>query len=114
MEGKISRLWETAHQLHLCSTGSSCLVRSWTADLITHLLELTHSLWTTRNGILHLRDEDGLKVAEGVELREAIIEQYTLGKEDLPPSDRKLLEPTLHATLGKSAKFKRAWLHSVR
>ena len=61
-------------------------------DLISKLLELTHHIWTTRNGILHEKDQDSLTALESQQLREDIEEQLLLGAETLKPDDKHLLE----------------------
>ena len=113
MEGKISSTWEQAHQEHLDSVSSLRLASNWTADLVSHLLEFTHALWTTRNATLHWKDADGLPVAKGITLREDITAQYTMGKDHLTPDGLKLMEIPLQTLLKKTARYKKAWLRSM-
>ncbi len=57
VEGKISKLWgqlqfDYYHEIHLKQS-----MDSWTAGLVSHLLELVHRMLTHQNGIDHAVDE---------------------------------------------------------
>ena len=49
----------------MLDVGSRKSTQRWAADLSSHLLVFTHSLWTTQNGIIHERDKDRLLMEEG-------------------------------------------------
>jgi hypothetical protein len=58
-------------------------VDSWTAGLVSHLLELVHGMWTHQNGIDHVVDEQGLPVHLAAEIETAIHDKYCKGMEGL-------------------------------
>ena len=62
------------------------------ADLSSHLLTFTHSLWTTWNSIIHEWDEDGLLMEEGHQLHQAIKEQFILGEREMNSHGHSLLD----------------------
>jgi hypothetical protein len=74
--GRLSTKWMRLQKLYLTSKHSRKSPECWAADMTYRLLKISHQLWTTRNGILHERDEHGLLLAEGQKLDEAIIDHY--------------------------------------
>ena len=83
LQGKLSLLWQQLQHQWLLEVGSRKSAQRWVADLSSHLLAFTHSLWTTQNGIIHERDEDGLLMEEGHQLHQAIEEQFTLREREM-------------------------------
>ena len=83
-------------------------------DLVSKLLEITHHMWTTRNGVLHEKDSDGLTAEEATQLREDIAEQFLIGGDTLKAEDRHLLENGMEALLHTSAATKQTWLRTIR
>ena len=86
---------------------------TWVEDLISKLLDLTHHMWTTRNGILHEKDQDSLTALESQQLREDIEEQFLLEAETLKPNDKHLLEGSPEMLQQASLTTKRNWLRAV-
>jgi hypothetical protein len=72
--GRPSTKWMTLQKLHLSSRRSRKSPERWAADISYRLLQISHKLWTLRNGILHKRYEHGLLLAEGQKLDKAITE----------------------------------------
>ena len=70
----------------------------------------THSLWTTWNGIIHERDEDGLLMEEGYQLGQAIKEQFTLGNREMNSHGRSLLDMGKDQVLAMRAAGWKWWL----
>ena len=79
MEGKIAKAWTDVQAQHLRSTQSNRIAENWIDQLILRLQDITHSLWDARNGIAHLKDTDGLRLEEGLDLKTRVTQEYTLG-----------------------------------
>lgn len=56
-------------------------------------------MWTMGNEPIHAMDDDGLNVAEGIQLQEGTVKQYLLGKDGFLVIDRKHLDIILKTTL---------------
>ena len=113
-EGKISSLWRPIQQTFYSEISSRRTARRWCSGLVSHLLELTHDQWTTRNGVVHERDAQGLKIAEGAELTAAIIEQYNLGTDGLHLRDHHYLSRSLATILELPVMEKWQWTFTLR
>jgi hypothetical protein len=83
--GQISTKWMKLQQAHLSLKCSRKSPERWAADMVYKLLQISHTLWMTRNGILHEKDQQGLLLADGQTLREAITARYERGKAALLP-----------------------------
>jgi hypothetical protein len=59
--GRISQKWMKLQQAYLTSKRSRKSPERWAADMVYKLLQVSHTLWITRNGILHERDQQGLR-----------------------------------------------------
>ena len=114
VEGKISTIWKSIQQTFYSEISSRRTARRWCRGLVSHLLELTHDQWATRNGVVHERDAQGLKLAEGAELTAAIIEQYNLGTDGLHPRDHHYLSRSLATILELPVMEKRQWVSTIR
>jgi hypothetical protein len=60
--GCLSTRWMKLQQHHLQSKCSRKSPERWATDMPCKLLQISHKLWTTRNGILHERNEQGLLI----------------------------------------------------
>ena len=79
MEGKISKAWTTVQAEHLQSTQNNRIAENWIDELILCLQDITHSLWEARNNIAHIKDPDGLRLEEGLDLKTKVMQKYALG-----------------------------------
>jgi hypothetical protein len=82
--------------------------------MVYKLLQVSHTLWITRNGILHERDQQGLLLAKGQTLREAITARYGRSKAALLPEDYHLLDRPLFRILEMSASDEYTWLGALK
>ena len=73
----------------------------------------THSLWTTWNGIIHEKDEDGLLMEEGHQLHQDIEEQFTLGNREMNAHECSLLDMEKDQVLAMRAADRKQWLQVV-
>jgi hypothetical protein len=112
--GRLSTKWMSLQKLHLSSKRSLKSPECWAADITYCLLQISHKLWTTQNGILHERDEHGLLLAEGQKLDEAIIEHYGCDKAALLPKDYHFLNCPLYRILEMSASDRYSWLGNIK
>jgi hypothetical protein len=112
--GRLSTKWVTLQELHLSSKCSRKSPGCWAADITYQLLQISHKLWTTRNGILNERNEHGLLLAEGQKLNEAIIEHYGHVKAVLLPEDYHFLNRPLYWILEMSASDRYSWLGNIK
>ena len=111
--GRLATQWQDLQQTHLSSTKSRRSAERWAADMTYKLLQLSHTLWTTRNGIVHERDQQGLLLAEGQTLREAITTCYSKGRKALLPTDQHFLDRPLQDILAMPATDKYTWLGAI-
>lgn len=112
-EGKISKLWAEAQQAYYHTHHSRRSGQGWAGQLVDHLLALTHSQWTTRCDILHERDNNGLRIREGVELETAISNQFRLGLEGLHPRDHHFISRGHSQVTDMHGQEKKAWLSGI-
>lgn len=90
--GKIAKSWETAQHNYYLSIGSPKSGRSWAAGLVMQLYSMVHNQWTYRNGVLHEKDAQGLRIKEGEALERSIDSQFELGRDGLNPTDWHFIE----------------------
>jgi hypothetical protein len=93
--GCLSTRWMKLQQQHLHSKHSRKFPEHWATGMTYKLLQISHKLWTTRNGILHERDKQGLLLADHQTLTEAITEHYRRGKAALLAKDYHHLDCSL-------------------
>ena len=115
LRGRISTRWRFIQAQHYQSEQSRRSPDRWAADIIYRLLQISHSLWTTRNNIVHERDQQGLLLQEGISLNDSITEEYSSGWESLLPEDQHLIkERTLDRILRMPPPDKYTWLGAIR
>ena len=83
IKGRVTRWWREIQEYHYKVKGSMRTVRSWAEGLVSNILTLVHKQWIARNAVVHARDDLGLKVREGEELRIAIDTQFHLSTDGL-------------------------------
>ena len=81
--------------------------------LVGQLLLLTHGMWIERNGIVHERDKNGLKLKESNKLRKDIQAQYNQGYAGLAAPDYRYMDDDLNDILSKSACEQQTWLRGI-
>ena len=112
--GRVATAWMHLQSEHYQQTKSRRSPDRWAADMVYKLLQLSHSLWMARNGILHERDAQGQLLQEGQSLRNKITERFEKGKQALLPGDYHLLEShSLEVLLGMSPSYKFTWLGAI-
>ena len=82
--------------------------------LISNLLAVVHKMWTAHNKVVHARDEQGLWLWEGEELRTAIDEQFELGEDGLLQEDHHYIMRGCEAVEDMMAVEKKTWLHGIQ
>ena len=70
--GRLVKSWLPSQQAHHRRIKLRRSVDLWAAQVITHLLEISHALWLQQNNILHERDRQGLLLQQGLTLADAI------------------------------------------
>jgi hypothetical protein len=111
--GLLSTRWMQLQHQHLQSKHSRKSPERWAIDMTYKLLQISHKLWTTRNGILHEQNEQGLLLADGQMLTEAITERHRCGKAALLAEDYHHLDRSLFHILALPPSDKYAWLGSI-
>ena len=104
MEGKISKAWTAVQSEHLHSTHNNRIAENWIDQLILWLLDITHSLWEARNDIAHIKDPDGLRLEEGLDLKTKVTQEYARGPAFLLQRHQGLYHLSLWDILQRSAK----------
>lgn len=112
--GRLSTKWMKLQHKHLASKRSRKSPERWAADMTYRLLQISHKLWMTRNGILHERDEQGLLLAEGQTLAQAITERHGRGTAALLPEDHHYLDQSVERILAMSPSDKYSWLGNIK
>jgi len=79
MFGRVATEWQNLQHQHYRSISSRRSADRWAADITYRLLQFSHALWMARNRFLHERDEQGLLLAEGQNLTDAITQSYLRG-----------------------------------
>ena len=113
LQGKLSRRWQDLQHQWLLERGSRQSAQQWVADLSSHLLTFTQSLWTTQNSIIHEWDEDGLLMEEGHQLCQAIEEQFILGDREMNSHGCSLLDLGQDQVLAMRVVDRKRWLQAV-
>lgn len=113
VEGKIATSWETAQHEFYMRRGSDKSGRTWAAGLVTQLYTLAHNQWTCRNGVLHERDAQGLRIKEGEDLEKSIDAQFEMGTEGLQKADWHFLIRGREEIRNLSASDKKAWVSGI-
>jgi len=113
--GRVAKEWQTVQQEHYRQTSSRRSAERWAADVTYRLLQLSHGLWMARNRFLHERDEQGLLLAEGQSLKDAITNRFLRGRKALLPADYHLLDDRpLDKILAMPPSDKYTWLGAIR
>jgi len=90
--GQLAVAWSTLQHAHLTSIASRHTATSWETGVVTHLLLISHTLWTYHNWVVHDRTLDGQAHANELQVMEEIHAQYDLGLQDLPFSEQHFIE----------------------
>ena len=113
LEGRISCKWRECQAEYYLLNRSRQTARTWVEGLISNFLVVIHKMWTARNKVIHARDEQGLWLREGEELRMAIDEQFELGKDGLLQEDHHYIMQGHEVVEDMMAVEKKRWLHGI-
>ena len=91
-EGCITKKFQERQSFHLSMSNSKMNGSDWTKQLISKLLQITHSQWIYRNISLHDKSNGYLHNKTADELAEEIHKLAGLEPEDVPYESRFLLE----------------------
>ena len=115
LEGRISKKWQFIQERYWLEAGLSKSIRTWNKELITNLLHISHAMWTSRNTMhVHKQHKNGLPLAEGNELTEAVITTYREGDRTVLPEDRDQFTLSLATILDFPHFRQQTWLDIVR
>lgn len=92
MEGRISRHFITIQQRHLEDADSYMNGSDWVKQLITRILQITHSQWIFRNFTLHDKQGGKLQLQEIKQMRSEAVRFSRRNPTELRPESRFLLE----------------------
>lgn len=114
MEGRISTRWKFTQESYWVEMGASRSIRKWSRDLVTNLLEISHSMWICRNEQhVHQMHKNGLPLQEGLNLERAIRKTYADGAGQVMPLDRCQFEIPLETMLDYPHFRQETWLNQV-
>ena len=113
-EGKISAKWRELQEQCRRKMQSRRAARRWAQNLVSLLLELVHGQWMFTNSIVHEKDAQGLKAAEGQQPVVATEEQRWLGKDGLHHWDHHSLKRKLESIMGLPAMEQRQWAQAIQ
>jgi hypothetical protein len=114
LEGKLPYSLFILQEKHLKDIESRQNIKTWSASFVGGLLQILHTMWLHRCDVVHLREADGLKVQESLDLQNEITQEYILGDFQLPLEDMYLLDPSLDELLALYGPEKKAWLDTIR
>jgi hypothetical protein len=112
--GRLATEWMHLQHKHLSMKHSRKSAGRWAADMTYRLLQISHRLWMTHNGILHERDRQGLLLKDGETLQAAITHCYNRGLGALLPIDQHLRDRPLLTILAMLASDKYTWLGAIQ
>jgi hypothetical protein len=114
LEGKLPYSLFILQEKHLKDIESRQNIKTWSASFVGGLLQILHTMWLHRCDVVHLREADGLKVQESLDLQNEITQEYIRGDFQLPLEDMYLLDPSLDELLALYGPEKKAWLDTIR
>jgi len=102
--GQFTTDWLGLQKNHLTSISSCHTATSWATRVVTHLLAISHSLWTLHNCVVHDQTMEGMAWAAELQVTEDLHAQFELGLQDLPFSEQHYIEgysvdSLLHASM---------------
>ena len=93
--------------------GSNATGAKWASTFVGKMLRATLKLWLTRNEILHLTTDSGIRGSTLIELKHLIQQQLDLGVERMEADDHYLMDITMDTLLEENVEGIRGWLCSV-
>jgi len=102
--GQLATDWLGLQHNHLTSISSHHTATSWATGVVTHLLAISHSLWTFGNHVIHDQTMEGTTQAAELQVMEDLHAQFELALQDLPFNECQYIEghsvdSLLHAPL---------------
>lgn len=113
IEGKLVCEWQSIQARHLSCINSRKSASTWASNMVVHLLEMVHAMWTTRNGILHELATNGKKREVAQQMEQVIRDQFAAGNNELHPCDHHYLERGIDAVLSMDGIQQQAWIDGV-
>jgi hypothetical protein len=111
-KGRIVKHWEHTQSIYQSSLNYACHSSTWSNIVTSHLLQLTHSLWTHRNSRLHLSSNNNPS-SRLQSLQVDASRLYNRGPAQLLPGDRGLLHRPLASLLTLPANAIAAWISQI-
>ena len=114
MEGMILKECQSIQQTFLTICGSKLSISCWGKELMTQLLDVTHSQWLYRNIHVHESVSSAIASQWKEEVQHGIEKQQELGKESLTTEDPYSMEVNLDDMETISAERQECWLLAFR
>lgn len=112
-EGYISTKIYERQKFHLQMSSSRLNATDWTKQLISKILQITHSQWVLRNISLHNQTNGYLHHKRVRELSEEIYRLSELDNDDISQESRFLLEMNLGTLMGQHTEIQAYWITAV-
>ena len=113
MEGNISTLFYQRQQFHLTMSSSYLNGTDWTKQLISRLLNITHSQWIYRNISLHSNQGGRLHKEKVEQTREEIEELLEIEPGEIPAKSQFLLDISLEEITSSHTETQAYWIKAV-
>ena len=113
MEGNISTLFYQRQQFHLTMSSSYLNGTDWTKQLISRLLNITHSQWIYRNISLHSNQGGRLHKEKVEQMREEIEELLEIEPGEIPAKSQFLLDISLEEITSSHTETQAYWIKAV-
>lgn len=92
MEGQISQSLLDLQAGYLYKSGSRLRIKSWSIQLIQHLLSITHRQWSYRNARMYIHKKEGRTSTEHSQIMDEVCHMMLIDPSNLLPCHRHLLE----------------------
>ena len=113
-EGCISKQFQTRQPFFLQMTNNRLNGTDWTKQLISRILQITHSQWIYRNILLHDKSKGYLRNKTAEELAENIHRLAELQPEDVPTESKFLLEIDSGKLIKEHVETQAYWVIAVK
>lgn len=109
-EARISKSLFAIQEEWLQQVGSRLSIESWTKQFLTRVLNITHRQWLYRNSRIHIRQIEGLSLAEHEHIMQQVRSLIGTDPMDLLPQHRSLLDKDYEALGEGTSADRQFWI----
>ena len=109
-EARISKTLFAIQEEWLQQVGSRLSIESWTKQFMTRVLNITHRQWLYRNSRIHIRQIEGLSLAEHEHIMQQVKTLISTDPMDLLPQHQFLLHKDYEALGEGTSADRQIWI----